>query len=73
MTKYEEGDRGTMESIQETLLQWYQQDVFRYAVVSTVAVFAAGILFGLAADVLTRLLGIGVERLMHKKETGDKR
>ena len=58
--------------LQETLLLWYRQDVLRYAVVSTVAVIAVGMLFGLAADVVTRLLGIGAERLTHRRETRGK-
>ncbi|OGO04042.1 MAG: hypothetical protein A2Y60_03445 [Chloroflexi bacterium RBG_13_54_9] len=61
-----------MGTLQDTLLQWYQEEVLLYTVVSLVAVLVVGAFCGFVADALTRLWGIGSERFTHRSDSRGK-
>ncbi len=61
-----------MDALQNALLQWYHEETLRYAIISLLTVLAVGTVFGLAADVLTRVLRINAGSSAHRKETGSK-
>ncbi len=54
-------------SIGMVLYQWYQYNTLWYACASLVILVVAGVVLGVIADLMGRLLGVNTNRLEHER------
>jgi hypothetical protein len=57
-----------IESIGQVLYQWYKDYTLFYASASVLIMLVAGVILGLIADLVARLLGANIGKLEHERK-----